>query len=117
METKRGDKLQLEQEGLETPSGSYPLLDGIRRRGEPLTRAHYLEVAGISEPVPAELEETLPPQFRTRAQPKLEDRLTPEQLALVDQGIVPPDLPENLKRALSAKLDEQMERPGETLED
>ena len=41
-----------------------PLLDGMLADGEEVTRATYLKAAGVTEPVPAELENELPYPLR-----------------------------------------------------
>lgn len=48
----------------ETPGGWYPTLDYMKERQLPLTREKYLALEDLQEPLTAELEASLPPEFR-----------------------------------------------------
>lgn len=58
--------------GYKTPLGRDILLDYMREHQLPLTRKNYLDLAGLKEPLEAELEGELPKEFqltKTRGAP------------------------------------------------
>lgn len=50
-------------EGYKIPPGYDSLLEKMKRESIPLTRENYLKLAGLEEPLDAELEWEIPPMF------------------------------------------------------
>ena len=46
------------------PTGIDPTVQSLQKSGQPVTRASYLIAAGWTEPLDAELEATMPVEFR-----------------------------------------------------
>jgi hypothetical protein len=77
MQTKRESK-SLDWLGeSKIPPGQDPLLLAMKERGIPLTRANYLKMADLQEPLPAELEAELPIEIKMLGRP--ESSTTPDQ--------------------------------------
>ena len=81
------------REELERQAGNDPVVRSMILRNVPLTRANWLEMAGLSEPLEAELEAEVPEPFALtetgeHPEPLVLDRpkdLTPEQLAALPE--------------------------------
>ena len=57
--------------GSPRPTGTDPIQRELASVGLPLTRANYLRLAGLQEPLTAELEATLPDELAFPEAPKL----------------------------------------------
>jgi hypothetical protein len=53
-------------------SSKDPIVQGLLRDGVPVTRANYLEEAGLKEPVDPEVESQFPPHLRKYPEPDTE---------------------------------------------
>ena len=74
---KRANASSTSQVASTSPGGSSPLLDYMKARQLPLTRETYVALnwpEGVPDPLPPELEQVLPPQFRID-----NSRVTPPQ--------------------------------------